>query len=95
MTSKRSAVQFVSVRDYKAPRRTRIDLEHGVLDHVGCRSGQGINRENLVIIAHGCSAYDVELERVRRVVDLGELTDAIEPAHCMHEAPPGLSVPIK
>ena len=42
-------VQFVSVRDCEVIRRTRIDLEHGVLDHVGRRSGRGIDRDNLVI----------------------------------------------
>ena len=44
-------VQFVSVRDCEAVRRTGIDLEHGVLDDVGRRSGRGIDRDNLVIIA--------------------------------------------
>jgi len=39
------------VRDCKAVRRTGIDLEHGVLDDVGRRSGRGIDRDNLVIIA--------------------------------------------
>jgi hypothetical protein len=39
------------VRDCKAVRRTRIDLEHGVLDDAGRRSGRGIDRDNLVIIA--------------------------------------------
>jgi hypothetical protein len=39
------------VRDCKAVRRTRIDFEHGVLDDVGRRSGRGIDRDNLVIIA--------------------------------------------
>ena len=42
-------VQFVSVRDCEVIRRTRIDLEHGGLDHVGRRSGRGIDRDNLVI----------------------------------------------
>src|SRR5712672_3315282 len=44
-------VQFVSVCDCEAVRRTGIDLEHGVLDDVGRRSGRGIDRDNLVIIA--------------------------------------------
>jgi hypothetical protein len=39
------------VRDCEAVRRTGIDLQHGVLDDVGRRSGRGIDRDNLVIIA--------------------------------------------
>ena len=44
-------VQFVPVRDCEAVRRTRIDLEYGILDDVGRRYGRGIDRDNLVIIA--------------------------------------------
>ena len=66
MKSKKGCVRFVSMHDCKAVRRIRIDLEHGVLDDVGRRSGRGIDRDNLAIIA-----MDDQLATwVRRVVTL-------------------------